>query len=65
MVCTSCGTGNDAGRKFCKECAAGLARTCGTCGSTNAADAKFCGECAAPLGASATGCRRPRPGTFR
>ena len=65
MVCTSCGTGNDAGRKFCKECAAGLARTCGTCGSTNAADAKFCGECAAPLGdtVAASGTPGSRPTT--
>jgi class 3 adenylate cyclase/predicted ATPase len=49
MTCSSCGTENEAGRKFCKECAARLALTCPTCGAANSADAKFCGECAAPL----------------
>ena len=49
MICSNCGTENEAGRKFCKECASGLAITCPTCGAGNAPDAKFCGECAAPL----------------
>ncbi len=49
MVCANCGTENEAGRKFCKECAARLALVCPSCGATNSADAKFCGECAAPL----------------
>ena len=52
MVCSNCGTANEAGRKFCKECASPLALPCPTCGSANAADAKFCGECAAPLTAA-------------
>ena len=55
MVCASCGTENEAGRKFCKECAARLALVCPACGAANSADAKFCGECAAPL------VRRSRP----
>jgi len=49
-VCSNCGTENDPGRKFCKECAARLALVCPSCGTANGADAKFCGECAAPLG---------------
>jgi class 3 adenylate cyclase/tetratricopeptide (TPR) repeat protein len=49
VVCASCGTENEAGRKFCKECAARLALACPSCGAANSADAKFCGECAAPL----------------
>ena len=49
MVCSNCGTANEAGRKFCKECAGPLAVGCPVCGSGNPADAKFCGECAAPL----------------
>ncbi len=49
MICSNCGTANEAGRKFCKECASPLALPCPACGSANAADAKFCGECAAPL----------------
>ena len=54
MVCTGCGTVNETGRKFCKECAAPLARLCTDCGTSNASDAKFCGECATAL-VSATG----------
>jgi class 3 adenylate cyclase/tetratricopeptide (TPR) repeat protein len=71
VVCTNCGTENEAGRKFCKECAARLAFTCAACGAANAADAKFCGECASPLtdaparlGSSASGERRPPIGGF-
>ncbi|MEI8334248.1 MAG: zinc ribbon domain-containing protein, partial [Chloroflexota bacterium] len=53
MVCASCGTENEAGRKFCKECAARLALVCPSCGAANSDDAKFCGECATPLVAGA------------
>lgn len=49
MICANCGTENEAGRKFCKECAAPLAVVCGNCGTANPPDAKFCGECAFPL----------------
>ncbi len=52
--CSQCGTENEPGRKFCKECAAPLAVVCPSCGTSNSPDAKFCGECATPLqGASA------------
>src|SRR5438128_687724 len=56
MVCSRCGTENDAGRKFCMECAAPLARLCSVCGAANDPRARFCGECASPLadGAPAT-----------
>jgi hypothetical protein len=50
VICANCGTENEAGRKFCKECAARLVAVCPTCGASNAPDAKFCGECATPLG---------------
>jgi class 3 adenylate cyclase len=53
VLCSKCGTANEAGRKFCKECAAPLAVICPSCGSANAPDAKFCGECATPLAAGA------------
>ena len=49
MICANCGTDNEAGRKFCKECASPLAVLCANCGTANAPDAKFCGECASPL----------------
>ncbi len=49
MIRSNCGTENEAGRKFCKECATRLATVCPSCGAANSADAKFCGECAAQL----------------
>ena len=54
VICTNCGTANEAGRKFCKECASPLSVVCSNCGTANAPDAKFCGECASAL-SSATG----------
>ena len=61
MICSSCGTENEAGRKFCKECAARLAATCPSCGAANSADAKFCGECATALNPSAVATSASRP----
>ena len=52
VTCTSCGTTNEAGRKFCKECGSALAVTCASCAAANAPDSKFCGECGAALTAS-------------
>jgi class 3 adenylate cyclase/tetratricopeptide (TPR) repeat protein len=55
VICSNCGTSNEGGRKFCKECASALSVVCSNCGTANAPDAKFCGECASPLpGATAT-----------
>ena len=54
-ICTSCGTENDAGRKFCVECGARLAAACPTCGTPNPPTAKFCGECATPLAGVSAG----------
>ena len=53
MVCSNCGAENEAGRKFCGECAARLVAICPACAASNAPTAKFCGECAAPLGVAA------------
>lgn len=54
MTCAACGTANDAGSKFCKECGVALARTCRACGHAAEADAKFCAECGASLASQAT-----------
>src|SRR5215510_6867319 len=48
MKCPRCQDENEAGAKFCEECAAPLARTCGNCGRQLSATAKFCPECAHP-----------------
>jgi predicted amidophosphoribosyltransferase len=53
LICASCGTTNEAGRKFCKECGSPLVVVCPECASPNTPDSKFCGECGAALGTSA------------
>jgi len=52
VICSSCGSENDAGRKFCGECGAALARLCPACGAANPARVKFCGECGSSLASS-------------
>jgi class 3 adenylate cyclase len=49
VICSSCGTDNRVGAKFCMECGAAFAAKCPTCGFANVAAAKFCSECATPL----------------
>jgi class 3 adenylate cyclase/tetratricopeptide (TPR) repeat protein len=53
MKCPQCQHENEAGAKFCEECAAPLARACATCGRPLSPTAKFCPECAHPTGLSA------------
>ena len=50
MRCPRCQHENEAGAKFCEECAAPLARVCTRCGRQLSATAKFCPECAHPTG---------------
>jgi class 3 adenylate cyclase len=50
MKCSKCQHENEAGAKFCEECAAALARACGKCGRQLSPTAKFCPECAQPTG---------------
>ena len=59
MTCTSCGTENRAGAKFCIECGTQFAAPCPSCGTANPSGAKFCSECATPL---LDGARRPGDG---
>jgi class 3 adenylate cyclase/predicted ATPase len=49
MRCTSCGSDNPGGAKFCIECAAPFQKRCPTCATENPPHAKFCAECASPL----------------
>jgi len=48
MRCPRCQHENEAGAKFCEECATPLARKCANCGRQLSATAKFCPECAHP-----------------
>lgn len=47
-VC-SCGTVNEAGSKFCKECGRPLSRICPQCGKAVDIDSKFCNLCGKEL----------------
>jgi class 3 adenylate cyclase/tetratricopeptide (TPR) repeat protein len=49
MNCPTCGSPNEAGRKFCGECGTKLAAACGNCGTANSPGARFCGECGSAL----------------
>jgi class 3 adenylate cyclase/tetratricopeptide (TPR) repeat protein len=53
MICPTCGTSNEEGRKFCRECGSHLQAACPNCGTPNDADAKFCGECGTALAGTA------------
>jgi len=53
VVCSSCGTHNREGRKFCAQCGSTLALLCGSCGAPNEPGERFCGECGSPLQAGA------------
>ncbi len=48
MKCAKCQHENEAGAKFCEECAAPLPRLCINCGRPLSPTAKFCPECAHP-----------------
>src|SRR5215468_7388088 len=48
MKCAKCQHENEAGAKFCEECAAPLPRLCTNCGRSLSPTAKFCPECAHP-----------------
>src|SRR3990172_6690914 len=49
VACSTCGTPNEAGRKFCAECGSKLGVACAACGTINPASVKFCGECGATM----------------
>ncbi|NJD27867.1 MAG: hypothetical protein FIA92_06170 [Chloroflexi bacterium] len=49
QTCPSCGTENDAERRFCLECGTRLGGPCPTCGTINPPAAKFCGNCGTNL----------------
>ncbi|MFO0711168.1 MAG: AAA family ATPase [Sandaracinus sp.] len=67
MSCPRCQRPNEAGAKFCEECAAPLARACASCGRSLSPTAKFCPECAHPVastGATSTAPRYASPDAY-
>ena len=63
MKCPRCQHENEAGAKFCEECATPLTRACAKCGRQLPPAAKFCSECAHPAGLSAAPPETPRFGS--
>ncbi len=64
MICSSCGTENRPGRKFCLQCGAALSVSCPNCGAENEPESRFCGECGVALAQDASGVpagASPRP----
>jgi class 3 adenylate cyclase/predicted ATPase len=53
MICPTCATPNEAGRKFCGECGTRLSVVCASCGTPNSPGTRFCGECGTALEAGA------------
>src|SRR5262245_38974171 len=49
MLCTSCGTANREGAKFCDACGTPLPLACPSCRTENRPGAKFCNECGSAL----------------
>src|SRR5947208_17114099 len=64
MRCSSCGSENREGRKFCAGCGAGLTLACAACGASNQPGGRFCGKCGRPLAASAKEARQRDPGAY-
>jgi class 3 adenylate cyclase len=54
IACTTCGTDNESGRKFCIQCGNRLAVPCPACSTVNPLDARFCGQCGTALTAAGT-----------
>jgi hypothetical protein len=49
MRCSSCGSENREGRKFCAGCGAALTLASAACRASNQPGERFCGECGKPL----------------
>src|SRR5262249_23666479 len=47
--CSSCGSENREGRRFCAECGARLSFACAACGASNQPGERFCGDCGKQL----------------
>ena len=55
MRCSSCGSDNPDGLKFCNQCGTAFKARCLECGFDNAPGARFCGECGTSLTTEAPG----------
>ena len=49
MRCSSCGSDNPSGKRFCGDCGAPLTNHCPKCGAENPPGKRFCGDCGTAL----------------
>jgi class 3 adenylate cyclase/tetratricopeptide (TPR) repeat protein len=49
MICSTCGTDNRPGRRFCSQCGEPLSVACPSCGAANDAADRFCGQCGSAI----------------
>src|SRR5262249_23622667 len=64
MRCSSCGSENREGRKFCAECGTELTLACKACGAKNRPGERFCGECGKPVAEPAKASAQPDPRSY-
>jgi class 3 adenylate cyclase/tetratricopeptide (TPR) repeat protein len=62
MRCSSCGSDNSKGKRFCGDCGAPLENHCSKCGTQNPAGKRFCGDCGTPLEPAASASAERRDG---
>src|SRR5215469_10502330 len=61
MRCSSCGSGNPTGKRFCGDCGAPLKSHCPQCGTENPPGKRFCGDCGTALAAGNSTAQLPVP----
>ena len=64
-VCSSCGTSNREGRRFCAQCGTLLSVVCPACGAANEPGELFCGDCGVPLTPDAPAAAQRTPAAER
>ncbi|MBV8452565.1 MAG: zinc ribbon domain-containing protein, partial [Deltaproteobacteria bacterium] len=63
MRCSSCGSDNPKGKRFCGDCGAPLANHCPKCGAQNPPGKRFCGDCGAALRPGSASTQPPASGS--
>jgi class 3 adenylate cyclase/tetratricopeptide (TPR) repeat protein len=53
VICSNCGSDNQAGARFCNECGSAMQAGCPSCGAVNRPGARFCNECGQALASGA------------
>ena len=61
MTCSTCGSENRAGRRFCSQCGAALSVGCPQCGAAAEVGDKFCGDCGSAVSTAASTAPRASP----